>query len=128
MSEPPAFTGPDEVLLQAAPEGNPNHERCAENRARCEAAGIAVIDFPLLAYLEVEGEPVVASYLNLYLCNDAVIVPTAGQPTDAEALERIGKAYPGREVVGVPAPTIAYGGGGPHCITQQVPDRATVST
>ena len=59
--------------------------------------------------------------MNFYLCNGAVIVPVAGKPGDEEALERIGAAYPGREVVGVPGVAIAYGGGGPHCITQQVP-------
>jgi agmatine deiminase len=31
-------------------------------------------------------------------------------------------AYPGREVVPVPGVVLAYGGGGPHCITQQVPE------
>ena len=33
----------------------------------------------------------------------------------------IADAFPGRSVVPVPGATIAYGGGGPHCITQQVP-------
>jgi agmatine deiminase len=61
------------------------------------------------------------SHLNFYLCNGAAIVPAAGAPTDAEALERIAAVYPGREVVGVPGGVIAFGGGGPHCITQQVP-------
>jgi len=116
-----AFTGPGQVLLQSAPEGNPNHEPMADNRARLEAAGVDVIDFPLLEYEEVEGEQVACSYMNFYLCNGAVIVPVAGKPGDEEALERIGAAYPGREVVGVPGVAIAYGGGGPHCITQQVP-------
>ena len=39
-------------------------------------------------------------------------------------MELIGAAFPEREVVGVPGLVIAYGGGGPHCITQQVPRRA----
>ena len=50
-----------------------------------------------------------------------MIVPLAGDPQDEEALARIAACYPSREVVGVPASVIAYGGGGPHCITQQVP-------
>jgi agmatine deiminase len=48
----------------------------------------------------------------------------AASESDEEALERIAAAFPGREVVGVPGLVIAYGGGGPHCITQQVPLRA----
>ena len=119
-----AFTGPGEVLLQSAPEDNPNHERLAANRRIAEAAGLRVIDFPILPYAEVEGERVVASHLNFYVCNDAVIVPLAGAVTDDEALERIGAAYPGREAVGVPGAVLAFGGGGPHCITQQVPAAA----
>jgi agmatine deiminase len=64
---------------------------------------------------------VMLSYLNLYLCNEGVVIPLAGVPSDDEALQRIRAAYPDRRVVGVPGLTIAYGGGGPHCITQQVP-------
>jgi agmatine deiminase len=116
-----AFTAPAEVLLQSAPPDNPNHERLEANREIAEAAGLRVTDFPILPYAEVQGERVVASHLNFYVCNGAVVVPLAGAPTDEEALQRIAAAYPGREAVGVPGATIAYGGGGPHCITQQVP-------
>ena len=118
-----AFTAPGRVLLQAAPAGNPNADGCAENAARLRAAGIEVVDFELLPYVEVAGETVVASYLNFYLCNGAVIVPVTGEDPDrdARALTLIAAEYPGREAVPVPGAVIAYGGGGPHCITQQVP-------
>jgi agmatine deiminase len=116
-----AFTKPGEVLLQSAPPRSPNGERMVENRARLEDAGLAVLDFPILPHAEVEGQLVACSHLNFYLCNGAVIVPVAGQATDAEALAIVASAYPGREVVGVPGTVLAYGGGGPHCITQQVP-------
>jgi agmatine deiminase len=116
-----AFTRPGEVLLQTPEPGAPSHERMADNRTRLTAAGLDVVDFPILASVEVGGEAVAVSHLNLYLCNGGAIVPLAGVDTDAEALERIAAAYPDREVVGVPGRVIAYGGGGPHCITQQVP-------
>jgi agmatine deiminase len=93
----------------------------ADNRSRLVAAGLEVVDFPILPTLEVGGEEVAVGHLNFYLCNGAAIVPVAGVASDAEALERIGAAYPDREVVGVPGGVIAFGGGGPHCITQQVP-------
>ena len=116
-----AFTRPGEVLLQSTPPGTPSSERMADNRSRLIAAGLEVVDFPILPTLEVGGEQVAVGHLNFYLCNGAAIVPVAGLTSDAEALERIGAAYPDREVVGVPGGVIAFGGGGPHCITQQVP-------
>jgi agmatine deiminase len=116
-----AFTRPGEVLLQSVAPGEPSHERMADNRSRLQAAGLDVVDFPILPSVDVAGEQVAASHLNFYLCNGGVVVPVAGVPSDAEALERIGAAYPEREVVGVPGGVIAFGGGGPHCITQQVP-------
>jgi agmatine deiminase len=119
-----AFTRPGEVLLQSLEPGAPSSERMAHNRARLLAADLDVVDFPLLASLEVAGEPVALSYLNFYLCNGGLVMPLAGHHCDAEAQERIAAAYPDREVVGVPGRVIAYGGGGPHCITQQVPDCA----
>jgi agmatine deiminase len=116
-----AFTRPGQVLLQTVPPGEPSSERMADNRARLQAAGLEIVDFPILASVEVAGERVAVGQVNFYLCNGAAIVPTAGVATDEEALERIGAAYPGREVVGVRGEVLAYGGGGPHCITQQVP-------
>ena len=118
-----AFTRPGHVLLQTVAPENPNFEHCAENARRLAAAGIAVTELPFLPYTEVAGETVAAGYLNLYICNRAVIVPTCGADTDAEALSIIAASYPDREIVPVPGAVIAYGGGGPHCITQQVPVR-----
>ena len=44
--------------------------------ARAADAGLEVVAFPLLARVEVAGEPVVASYLNLYLSDAFALVPT----------------------------------------------------
>ena len=96
----------------------------AENHDRAVAAGLDVVPFPPLTYGEVAGTRVPNAYLNLTLCNGGVIVPLAGgsaSDADEEALELLAAAFPDRDVVGVPGLVIAYGGGGPHCITQQVP-------
>jgi agmatine deiminase len=116
-----AYAPDGRVLLQTAPADDPNHDRGLENLERLSAAGIEAIPIPHLPRTEVAGEPVAVSYLNFYIANGAVIVPVCGDPFDERALEIIGEAYPGREIIGVPGATIAYGGGGPHCITQQVP-------
>ena len=62
------------------------------------------------------------SYANFYLANGGVIVPVGDDGADRHALDFIAALYPGREVVGVPGATLAFGGGGPHCITQQIPE------
>jgi len=124
-----AFTAADQVLVQVVDGENPNYENCLENRARLVAAGIDVRELSPLAYFTVAGEAVAMSYLNFYICNGAVIAPVAGAAAgaqadaDAEALATIAAAYPGREVVPVPGAVLAFGGGGPHCITQPVPAR-----
>jgi agmatine deiminase len=118
-----AFTGPGEVLLQAGPPGTEDEDRMEDNRERLEAAGLTVRRLDVLPFVELAGARVAVSHINHYLCNGAVIVPLVGQETDAEALRVIGAAHPGREVVGVPGALLAHGGGGPHCVTQQVPAR-----
>jgi len=119
-----AFTQADRVLLQTVAPDNPNHDNCVENARRLKAAGLDVVELPLLPYAKVAGETVAGSYMNLYICNGAVIVPVADQESDEVALAIIAAEFPGREVVPVPGLVIAYGGGGPHCITQQVPVRS----
>ncbi|MCU1428216.1 MAG: Agmatine deiminase [Actinomycetia bacterium] len=117
-----AFFGPRSVLLQRSDDSsNPNHEIATNNRARLDAAGIDVVDVPHLAYVDgvAGGAPV--PYVNLYACNGAVMVPTTGAPEDDEMLRIVAACYPGREVVAVPGGNLAHGGGGVHCITQQVP-------
>jgi agmatine deiminase len=117
-----AWIAPGRVLAQTvADESNPNWHTTRENVARLEAAGLEVVELPLLPYVDHDGPPTVVPYTNFYLCNGGVIVPVAGQETDDEALALIGGLYPGREVVAVPGVTLALGGGGVHCITQQVP-------
>jgi agmatine deiminase len=116
-----AYTRAGEALLQTVPEDNHNFENCQENLRRLQRAGISVVEIPYLPYTEVADERVAASYLNFYVCNDAVIVPVTGADTDTDALAIIAKGYPEREVVPVPGGVLAFGGGGPHCITQQVP-------
>lgn len=61
------------------------------------------------------------SYVNHYVCNGAVIACSFDDPTDAEAVEVLADAYPGREVVTVDARALFARGGGIHCITQQQP-------
>jgi agmatine deiminase len=117
-----AFFAPGRCLLQGcADPANPNQDIARANRATLEQAGIDVTEVPVLPYAQLDGQRVPVPYVNLYPVNGAVIVPTAGDPADATALEIIGERFPGRDVIGVPGAVLAFGGGGVHCITQPVP-------
>lgn len=67
------------------------------------------------------GDRMAASYINFYFCNGSAVIPTFGDPQDAQALATLQKLLPGRKVVGVSAREILLGGGNVHCITQQQP-------
>jgi agmatine deiminase len=125
-----AFARPGTVVLQTVSDPTSrDHERMSANREALAGArdargrGIELIEIDVLPTTEVRGRPGSVPYLNYYVANGAVFVPVVGDDADrdADALARIGAAYPGREIVPVPGATLAEGGGGPHCITQQVP-------
>jgi agmatine deiminase len=123
-----AFVRPGAVLLQTVEDrSDPNWERLEENRRVLQqsrdAGGspIEILEMPYLGHAEVGGRRVRVPSLNFYIANGAVIAPTAGVSTDDAMLARIADAFPDHEVVPVPARVIGFGGGGIHCITQQVP-------
>ena len=117
-----AWVAPGKVLLQTvAGEQDPNFAFCRENADRLQAAGLDVVELEVLPRLGGEGPPTVVPYVNFYVCNGALIVPVTGAETDDAALELLESLYPGREAIAVPGTTLALGGGGVHCITQQVP-------
>jgi agmatine deiminase len=116
------------VLLQGCVEpGNPNAALARANRAILEECGLTVVELTQLPYVAAGGARgggrgrVPVPYANLYVANGVVVVPVTGHAYDAEALALIAGCFPGRDVVGVEGAALAAGGGGPHCITQQVP-------
>nr|WP_206295729.1 agmatine deiminase family protein [Pseudohalocynthiibacter aestuariivivens] len=62
-----------------------------------------------------------SSYVNSYICNDAVIMPEYGVREDDIAAELFQDFFPDRTIERVNIDAIAIGGGGIHCITQQEP-------
>jgi agmatine deiminase len=120
-----AFVAPGHVLLQTVAEDDPNFANCAENARRLRGAGLEVTELPILPRLADVDEPTVVPYVNYYVANGALIVPVTGADTDADALAHLERLYPGREAIPVSGATLAVGGGGVHCITQQVPAVAT---
>ena len=115
------YVAPATVALLAPDDlGDLDHQPGRDNQERLRAArdargrGFEVIPFQT-------SPPGSVPYLNFYIANGGLIAPIAGRPEDDQALEQIAKLFPEREVVPVPGETLCFGGGGPHCITQQVP-------
>lgn len=61
------------------------------------------------------------SYVNYYISNDKVLVPTYNDPNDAVALAIIQQLYPTRRAVGIDSRNLYADGGMIHCVTQQQP-------
>jgi agmatine deiminase len=123
------YVRPAEVLLLTPDD--PEHENypyAEQNLARLAGATdamgrpVRVVPFGVTASAVAGGEQVDIPYPNCYLANGAVIAPLAGSAAaDEAALARLAEVFGDREVVGVPGAALSYGGGGPHCITQQLP-------
>lgn len=62
-----------------------------------------------------------ATYANFLVINGAVIYPTYGQPgNDSLAASVIGRAFPGRELIGIDSCTVVRQHGSLHCCTMQI--------
>ena len=130
-----AFVGPGRVLLHMVRDrSHPDYENLLENRRRLgmtDARGreLEVIEIYLRGDpVKIGGASEIETYVNLYQANGAAVVPVGGTGYDLEALDWLRGVLGDREVVGVPTPVIGYGGGGIHCITQQVPTSRGVSS
>jgi agmatine deiminase len=115
------FVGPGRVVCQTMGRNSEDTEHLLHNKTVLESARDAsgrqldVVDVPWLPYSPY-GSDRPASYCNFYFVNGGLIVPTVGAPSDEDALSLLASVA-GRHPIGVDARVLAYGGGGPHCIT-----------
>jgi agmatine deiminase len=120
------YVAPGRVLLDVPTDpSHPGYAIGQDNLARLASATDARGRRFEVLPLDPGTEQALA-YANLYLANGGVILPVGAGPDDRNALEQVAAAFPDRELVAVPGEVIAFGGGGPHCITQQIPVGASV--
>jgi agmatine deiminase len=120
------------VAMEPRAEDDPNRDALrailGDARGLVDARGRAVelVTIPSPGrVVDEEGNVMPASYVNFYVSNASVVVPTYGARWDDEAVERVGGLFPGRRTVGVDARAVLSGGGAFHCITQQQPRGAS---
>lgn len=124
-----AFAETGVLLVQGCDDpAEPDHDRLAANRRWIDGAPdasgepIEVAELPILPFADIGGRRVPVPYLNFYVGNGFVLVPTCGHPADGDMCAIIAERFPERDVVALDVGAVlAYGGGGIHCITQQVP-------
>ena len=124
------FVAPGVVVCMATSDaGDPNAatlDRLAADLASLtDARGrkLEVVRIPSPGVvLDEAGEVLPASYVNFYIGNSSVVVPTYGTPQDGAAVAALGRLFPRHRVVGRSARAILSGGGAFHCITQQQPE------
>ena len=109
------------AIPQPAGSSDPNRGVYADAERRARAFGLDIAPLPSPGRFEQDGEIVPASYMNFYIGNAAVVVPTYGCPNDAAAVRAIGDLFPGREATSVDARGVIRGGGSFHCCSQQLP-------
>ena len=116
------FVGPGVLALpEAAGADDPNADVYADAWARARAFGVDVVPLPSPGRIEIDGDVAAASYMNFYIGDETVVVPTHGAANDEAAVKAIAALFPDRAVIGLPTDHILTGGGSFHCISQQVP-------
>ena len=121
------FVSPNTVAL--ATEADPhdiNHAPLAENwerlqGARTVAGRLTIVPIPMPRPLCFGGQRLPASYLNFYVANKVVLVPTFNDPADRVALGRLAELFPEHKVAGIHALDLVLGLGTVHCLTLQEP-------
>lgn len=122
----------DEKTILCAVEENPqdeNYEILKQNREDLkkmrdqdgEFFKIINIPMPEPVIDDLENMRLPASYINFYIANKIVLVPTFRSKRDAKVLKIFEELFKSREIVGIDCTDFVLGLGTIHCSTQQQP-------
>ncbi|MBO6640016.1 MAG: agmatine deiminase family protein [Roseitalea sp.] len=125
------FTAPGTILIQMPQDiiaGDPWSKAAFETHdilaaatdARGEPFELVVLPEPYDT--RIRSDDFVASYVNYYVCNGAVIAAQFGdRETDVIARDTLAGLYPGRDIVMLQVDPVGEVGGGIHCATREQP-------
>jgi agmatine deiminase len=125
------FVAPGRVLIGVpAARSHPDFEPVMEAIRRLKSARdahgrpieVVEIEQPREAGTDWRGRPLQASYVNFYIANGGIVMPSFDDPNDEKARAVIADCFVGRDILQIEALDIVAGGGGIHCITQQEPE------
>ena len=90
--------------------GNPEVLSSIEDNRKITASAIYINKFR-----------VPASYLNFYIFNKFVLLPTFKDPKDKKVIKIFKKEFSNRKIVPIDCSELIWGFGAIHCLTQQEP-------
>ncbi|MDG2381752.1 MAG: agmatine deiminase family protein [Pirellulaceae bacterium] len=105
----------------------PEHPMAQQNQARLRQISeelqieLKTKTLPMPAARWNGSQRLPTSYINFYITNQAVIVPTFDDPADSVACECLQDSFPNRKIVPQAADILVAGLGAIHCLTQQEP-------
>jgi agmatine deiminase len=125
------FVSPGQVLIQLPNKPDPADPwsisafetyEILKNSTDANNRKLDVIIVPEPVHIRSNKADFVASYVNYYVCNGAVIGAEFGdRAADDKARSILASLYPGRKIIGLNIDAIGESGGGIHCATQQQP-------
>ncbi len=129
IDEIACFIAPGEVLcLITSDKDDPNYPILQENleilKSVTDAKGrslkVHTVEQPPATYMH--GERLTLSYINFYLANKGIVMPSFGHESyDKAAYDLFTRLFPEHQITQIDALDVFAGGGGIHCITQQQP-------
>ena len=125
------FVAPGKVLIQLPTQINPDDPwsisayetlDVLKSATTIEGKPLEIVTLAEPVNVRSSAKDFVASYVNYYVCNGAVICSEFGDTqADGESKEILQQLYPGREIVSLNTDPLGESGGGIHCSTQQQP-------
>jgi agmatine deiminase len=119
------FAGPGRVIVgvpssSSLPDAEPVAEAIRRLQAARDAQGRAleVIELPQPRRVRFDwrGRMMQTSYVNFYLANGGIVMPSFDDPNDDKAEAILADLFPGRDILQVEVLDLLQGGGGIHCM------------
>lgn len=120
------FAGPGRVIVgvpssPSLPDAAPVQEAIRRLKAARDAMGrrLEVIELPQPRRVRFDwrGRILQTSYVNFYLANGGLVMPSFDDPNDDKAEAVLAQCFPGRDILQVEVLDLLQGGGGIHCIS-----------
>ena len=90
-------------------------------KVKIGSSQIKIIKIPMPRPIYIDKIRVPASYLNFYILNKFILLPTFNDPKDKKVIKIFKKEFNNRKIIPIDCSELIWGFGAIHCLTQQEP-------